>query len=333
VSTPTYIGRIGISFAIFALALCGFAASLESCSTDAAQPRREVVFVSFDNERARLAFARFVAACEQLGIQKRHRVALAYSAVDLTDEVALRNVLRREIEKGPVALVAPASPVVVAAARLTTTIPIVFFTHQDPVELELLSSLTHRRDNLAGISMYLAIEPKRLELLREAAPKARHIGFIVDDDEARRPVTTEFLEASARRHGVQWKVVAIRSMETFAGDIRNAGPVDAWFVTKAAILDEHRAGFVAVMTATRRPAIYPSQLDVAAGAPMAYEAVFDDSHAALARQLDRVLSGVTPGDIPIERPQRFRFSVNADAARAAGMTMTARLLSQADAVR
>jgi ABC-type uncharacterized transport system substrate-binding protein len=333
VSTPTRVGRIEISFALFVIMLFGFAASLSGCSTSAAHPRREVVFVSFDNERARLAFTRFVAACEKIGIQERHRVSLEYSGVDLTDEVALRNVLRRELEKGPVAIVAPASIVVVEAARLTAATPIVFFTHQDPVDLMLLSSLTHRRDNVAGISIYLGIESKMLELLREAAPQARRIGYVVDGEDALRPITTEFLDAGARKHGVRWKVVTVKSIDTFARDIRNAGPVDAWFITKASLLDEHRVEFIAAMTATRRPAIYPSQDDVAAGAPMAYEAVFDDPLGALARQLDRVLSGVTPGDIPIERPKRFSLSVNVNAARFAGMTLTSQLLSQADKVR
>ena len=332
-STPTRVGRIETSFALFVITLCGFAASLAGCSTGAAQPRREIAFINFDNQRARFAFDRFVAACEAIGIQERHKVVLEFSGVDVMDEVALRRVLQREIEEGPVAIVAPTSPVLVEAARLTSKIPIVFFTHQDPVELNLLSSLTHRSSNAAGISVSLGIEPKMLELLREAAPQARRIGYIVDNVEALRPNATEFLDRGARKHGVQWKVVAVKSIEAFAADIRNVGAIDAWFVTKTAILDEHRAEFIAVITGTRRPAIYPSQLDVAAGAPMAYEAVFDDPNGALARQLDRVLSGVTPGDIPIERPKRFSLSVNVNAARAAGMAMTSQLLSQADKVR
>jgi putative ABC transport system substrate-binding protein len=316
-----------------AFAVAPIAASLQGCSTTIAQHSRKVLFVNFDNERARFAFARFDAACAAIGVQKRHGIALEFRGVDLTDEVALRNVLNEGLEAAPIAIVAPTSAVLMEAARLTSSTPIVFFTHQDPVDLSVAASLTRRPRNLAGISLELGIEGKMLELLKEAAPRARRIGFIVDSDEVRRGNVREFLESSARRHGVQWTVVSVRTIEAFANDIRAAGPVDAWFVTKASILDEHRMEFVAALRATRRPAIYPSQLDVAAGAPMAYEAVFDDPNGALARQLDRVLSGVTPGDIPIERPKRFSLSVNVDAARAAGMTMTAQLLSQADKVR
>jgi putative ABC transport system substrate-binding protein len=66
---------------------------------------------------------------------------------------------------------------------------------------------------------------------------------------------------------------------------------------------------------------------------MAYEAAFDNPFNALARQIDRVLSGVTPGDIPIERPKRFDLSINVEAARASGMRLSPEILSRADTVR
>ena len=312
---------------------CVIAASLLCCSTSVVQSSRKVLFVNFDHERAHFAFARFLAACEALSIQERHHVEIEFVGVDVTDEVALRATLEKGLASNPVAIVAPTSPVLMEAARLTATTPIVFFTHQDPVDLRVTTSLTRRPANLAGISNELGIEPKMLEYLREAAPQARRVGYILDSGEEPLPSVAEFLESSARRHGVQWKLVPVKSIETFANDIRDAGPVDAWFVTKAGVLDEHRMRFVSILSATRRPAIYPSEFEVAVGAPLAYEAVFDDPNGALARQLDRVLSGVTPGDIPVERPTRFSLSVNVGAARAAGMTMTPQLLSRADTVR
>jgi ABC-type uncharacterized transport system substrate-binding protein len=132
---------------------------------------------------------------------------------------------------------------------------------------------------------------------------------------------------------LQWKIVPIGSVDTLERDILAAEPVDAWFVTKVAVLDQHREKFIATLGAVSRPAIYPSRRDVRAGAPMAYEAAFDDPYSALARQIDRVLSGVTPGDIPVERPRRFGLSINFEAARASGMRLSPELLSRADLVR
>ena len=272
-------------------------------------------------------------ACRAIDLENRHRVEIEFIGVDATDPVALDRALRKGLDGDPVAIVAPTSPVLTQAARLTQSTPIVFVTHQDPVDLRLVASLTRRPENLAGISLQLGIEAKMLELLMETAPGARRIGYIYDRNEAPLPSVEQFLESSARRHGVQWKLVPVKSIDTFQDDIRAAGPIDAWFVTKAGVLDEHRIRFVRALLATRRPAIFPSQLEVANGAPMAYEAVFDDANGALARQLDRVLSGVVPGDIPIERPKRFTLSLNVTSARAAGMLVTPNLLSRADRVR
>ena len=291
------------------------------------------MFVNFDNERARAAFARFMAASAAIGIEQHRHVQIEFIGVDVMDAIALGKVLETGLQANPVAIVAPTSPVLMQALRLTRTTPIVFFSHQDPVDLRLAASLTSRPRNITGISLQLGIEPKMLELLRETAPQARRIGYIYDRGEGLRPSVEEFLESSARRHGVQWKLVPVAAIDTFAHDIRGAGPIDAWFVSKASVLDEHRLQFVATLLATRRPAIFPSELEVAVGGPMAYEAVFDDPNGALARQLDRVLSGVTPGEIPIERPKRFRFSLDVSSARAAGMVVSAQLLSRADRVR
>jgi putative ABC transport system substrate-binding protein len=333
VNTPTRIGRIGGHLLATALVGLVFAASLGSCSTAISRPPRKVTFVNFDHERARFAFARFDAACQALGIQEKHHVSLEFVGVDVTDETALRAVLNMALEEDPAAIVAPNSPVLTESVKLTNKVPIVFFTHQDPVDLRLAASLVERPRNIAGISFYLGIEAKMLEFLRQAAPNARRIGYVFDSGETPRPSVSEFLESTAKRQGIDWKLVPVKSIETLADDIRDAGPIDAWFVTKLGVLDEHRLRFVSLLAATQRPAIYPSQLEVAVGAPLAYEAVFDDPNGALARQLDRVLSGVSPGEVPIERPKRFRLSLNVNAAHAAGMKITPELLSQADKVR
>ena len=333
IHTPTRAGRIGARFVTIVVVACGIAASLASCSGKIASPAREVVFINFDHERARFAFARFVAACQALKIQDRYHVNLQFVGVDVTDPTALRAALQQALAEEPMAIIAPNSPVLSAAAHLTQVTPIVFFTHQDPVDLHLAASLNQRRPNLAGISLELGIEPKMLELLLEAAPGARRIGYVYDSNEAALASSVKFLQASAQLHGVEWRGVPVRSIDTLAADVRDAGPVDAWFVTKASALDEHRQQFVAILAATHKPAIYPSQLEVAIGAPMAYEAVFDDPNGALARQLDRVLSGVPPIDIPVERPKRFTLSVNVAGLKSAGMKVTPALLSQADKVR
>jgi putative ABC transport system substrate-binding protein len=209
----------------------------------------------------------------------------------------------------------------------------VFVTHQDPVDLQVASSLAELPPNLTGISFHIGVEVKMLELLLDTAPRAKRIGYLVERDELQRVRMRDFLEMTARRYGLQWKVVPLSSLDSLEGDLLAAGPVDAWFVTKVAVLDQNRKQFVGALAATHRPAIYPSQGDVKAGGPMAYEAAFDDPFSALARQIDRVLTGVPPSEIPVERPKRFGLAVNVEAARASAMLLSPELLSRADYVR
>lgn len=284
-----------------------------------------------DHARARAAFARFEGACRAIGLQERRGVNLEFIGVDVYDQVALGSALDRGLRGGAVAIVAPNASVVVEAIRKTHTIPIIFGTHRDPVELRLAASLVERPSNLAGISFHLGVEAKMLELLRETVPGARRIGYIVDRDQATDPGIAEFFEAT-RSHGLDWKLVLVSAIDTLERDVRAAGAVDAWFVTKAGVVEEHRDRFISVLNATRVPAIYPSQREVEAGGAISYEAVFEDPLGAIARQLDRVLSGVRPSDIPIERPKRFTLSVNIKSARALGMKLSPNLLARADHV-
>lgn len=331
---PTRAGRIcgdcGVAMIATALlaALC-----VAGCSTAARETTHWVMFVNFDDQRSREVFRRLEAACEALGIQRRHRVTLKFLGVDVTDRAALGVALAKGIEGRPVAIVAATSNALQEASRQTGTIPIVFVTHQDPVDLKVAASLVHFPVNLTGLSFHIGVEMKMLELLRETAPKARRIGYVIDRDESNSARAREFLETTARQHGLQWKLVPVDTVDSLESDVLVAGPVDAWFVSKVAVLDQHRDRFIATLGATRRPAIYPSRGDVLAGAPMAYEAEFDDLLSALARQIDRVLSGVTPSEIPVERPKRFALSINVGAARASGMLLSPELLSRADHVR
>src|SRR6516225_11567725 len=78
-------------------------------------------------------------------------------------------------------LVAGGTPPALAAKAATSTIPILFNTGGDPVELGLVSSLNRPGANLTGVTaLNVAIGPKRLELLHEIAPTAHVIALLAN---------------------------------------------------------------------------------------------------------------------------------------------------------
>src|SRR5262249_28862655 len=90
--------------------------------------------------------------------------------------------LAADLLSRPVAvLVATDTPSALAAKAASTSIPIVFVTGGDPVKLGLVERLNRPNGNATGISIFVnGLGPKRLQLLREVAPDAKLIAFIVN---------------------------------------------------------------------------------------------------------------------------------------------------------
>ena len=97
------------------------------------------------------------------------------------------------------------TPATLAAKAATTTIPMVFITSADPVEVGFVASLARPGGNLTGITM-LGVElgSKRLELLHELVPTATTIALLVNPtDPALSEPITRGLQTAARALGLK----------------------------------------------------------------------------------------------------------------------------------
>jgi putative ABC transport system substrate-binding protein len=74
----------------------------------------------------------------------------------------------------------------------------------------------------------------------------------------------------------------------------------------------------------------PNAVDM--GGLMVYAPDFPPLMRSIADQVDEMLKGTKPSDIPIYQPTKFSFAINLKTAKALGLAMPATLLAQADLV-
>src|SRR5580704_1010755 len=97
-----------------------------------------------------------------------------------------------------------------AAKSATSTIPIVFVTGGDPVDLGLVKSLNRPGGNATGVYMLtVALEPKRLEMIHELVPNAAVIGIIADPNSPDTVQQMKNLSAATSSLGRQLKTISV----------------------------------------------------------------------------------------------------------------------------
>ena len=232
-------------------------------------------------------------------------------------------------------MVATQTPALLAAKAATTTIPIVFLTGSDPVEVGLVASLNRPGGNMTGVSN-LTVETgaKQMELLHELVPAATLIALLVNPAN---PILADTLSRdlqTAARAMRQQILVVSASTES---------DIDAAFAT----LVEQKVGALVVgndpffnarpnqllALAARHavPAIYPYREFAAAGGLMSYGSNLADTYRLVGVYTGRILNGEKPANLPIQQT-KVEFVINLRTAKALGLTFPITLLGRADEV-
>jgi putative ABC transport system substrate-binding protein len=244
--------------------------------------------------------------------------------------------LAAELVGLPVALlVAPGVSEAAAAKKATATIPIVFGTGLDPVQLGLVASFNRPGGNATGVHAFgTEINPKRLELLREVLPQPGLIAFLVSPENQATPEHLRQVEAAAQAVGQPILVLHGRNEDevekAFAtmaeGQVRGllCGPTTYFQV----IADK----LVALAARYRIPAIYEWRLFVAAGGLMSYSVKSGEGSRLMGDYAGRILNGAAPADLPVVQPTRFELVINLETAKALGLAIPHTVLLRADEV-
>jgi putative ABC transport system substrate-binding protein len=222
-----------------------------------------------------------------------------------------------------------------AAKKATATIPIVFGTGLDPVQLGLVASFNRPAGNATGVYGFgTEINPKRLELLREILPRPGLIAFLVGPENQATPEHLRQVEAAARAVGQPILVLHGRDEDeiekAFATmaerQIRGLlyGPTTYFQV----IADK----LVALAARYRIPAIYEWPLFVAAGGLMSYNVKRGELGRLAGDYAGRILKGAAPADLPVIQSTRFELVINLKTAKELGLAIPHTVLLRADEV-
>ena len=220
------------------------------------------------------------------------------------------------------------------AKAATTTIPIVFLTNADPVATGLVTSLAKPGGNITGVLITPegTLAPKKLELLKEAVPRATRIALIMPDDPGigAESQVKEIQQAAASLR-VELPVVQVKGNDyATAFATIGAGRPGALFVGAHSFFLRDRAIIIGLAAKHRLPAIYEWPLMVKSGGLMSYGANEVETYRQLAVYIDTILKGASPADIPIWQPSRLSLVINVGTAKALGLTLPPSMLLRAD---
>jgi len=230
---------------------------------------------------------------------------------------------------------AMSSTEVEAIRQATTTIPIVFSAHADPVGLGHVASLARPGGNITGLTNILSdIVAKELEILKEAVPRATQIGVLfVPTVPSHRPAV-EALETAGARLGVQLVMVPVRTVEDFDAAFATLAQqkADAFLVPAVPLMLTNRERLAELGLAHRLPGMFGTREHVEAGSLMSYGANLNHLTRRAATYIDKILKGTKPADLPVEQPTRLELIINLKAAQAIGLEVPPTLLGRADEV-
>jgi putative ABC transport system substrate-binding protein len=278
--------------------------------------------------------AGFRKGLAETGYVEGRNVAIEYrwaqGEVDRLPELAA-DLVRRKVA----AIATPGSAAAALAAKTATaTIPIIFMTGLDPLQIGLVASLNRPGGNVTGVGgMNVELGAKQLGLLHELQPETTPFAVLVNGASPQPESIITVLERAAATIRRKIEIITVRSNDinaAFLGAVqKRAGAV---LITSDQLFTARIAQLATLAARHVMPSIYTLREFAEAGGLMSYGSNFADLYRLAGNYTGRVLKGEKPADLPIMQATKFEFLINLQTAEMLGLTVPPSLLARADEV-
>jgi len=233
-------------------------------------------------------------------------------------------------------IAATSTPAALAAKSATKTVPIVFETGGDPIQLGLVTSLSRPSGNVTGVTQLNGqVVPKALEVLHELLPTAKTVALLVNpaDPAVAEDQTREAMSA-ARMLGLELHVLKASTEVQLEAVFANLSQsqISGLVIGPEAFFTSHTGQLVALAVRHKVPTVYRGREFAAAGGLVSYGTNPENSYHLAGVYTGRVLKGEKPADLPVQQASKFELYINLKTAKALGITVPLPLSGRADEV-
>jgi putative ABC transport system substrate-binding protein len=224
----------------------------------------------------------------------------------------------------------------VAVKKTGTALPVVFLSVGVPVEIGLISSLSHPGGNMTGVTFEAGTETyaKRLQLLREVVPRLNRVAVVYAAGDRNVNHAIRAIEAAALPLGIQVQHAEVRGagdLEPTFSAIKSRG-AQGVVVVAGVFTYTHGRKIAELALANRLPSSHAFRETAAAGGLISLGPDFREIASQGAGYVAKILKGAKPSDLPIEQPTKFELVINIKTAKTLGLTIPPSLLLRADQV-
>jgi ABC-type uncharacterized transport system substrate-binding protein len=276
----------------------------------------------------------FRKGLKEVGFVEAANVAIEYRYADNRRERL--PALVKELLQQEVSVIVGNSLAAEAAKAVTSTVPIVFVTSDDPVKRGLVESLARPGTNATGFTFFGGgqLGGKRLQLLAELVPTAAAIGFLMDPHWPAAIPDLADTQAAARALGrrlVVGKAGSPPEYERAILAILHAG-AGALIVGGAPSFSTNRNALIQLSARHGLPTMYDLRDYVVEGGLVSYSASIADAYRQAGIYAGKILHGARPRDLPVQQPTRIELVLNLRTAKRLGLTPSPAVLARADEI-